>query len=592
MRNYLLIALMFVLGFGVIFTSLPVQAEANGLVMMFGVKGNKTIPEEKILATISNSNIGEPIDSKAVQLDLQAVYKLGYFADVHASTEKVFGGIKLIFEVVENPIFKEVKISGLTKMKNTELLAFFTQKPGEIFNSSTFSTDLKKALNNCRDKKGLLIEPNISNNSMISASGVVNLELKELRYGKVNIVIEKSERAEKVRTKEKVIRREMIFKEGDIINTNDLRSVQLRIMQSRLFNDIDISYENSETSGALDLTFTVKEADTGNIRFGVTYSAEGKWGGNLGYSEANLMGLGQNLNLDINLEDKGNNVQFSFTEPWLDQNRTSFSLALNNSNSNMITTLNKFGLPASQLYDTHFNTTGLSLDFGRPIWGGITGNLGFNFDKNKLSYSEPNVEPIITKNIPEFWDNSTQLSLTNNMLDYQDRFFVQDGYYLQGSYTIAGKYLGGNYDYQKISLEGRLFHDFTPNLVLGTRLQGATLNGDYPDYNKFYLGGSYRLRGFSDNRFANETTREMIGNSYLLSNTELRYRIPANKDFEAVLFFDAGQAFNDQTASQIKSDYGIGLRYNIPYIGMIRLDYAWDTKTGNPNFVFGMMEIF
>jgi outer membrane protein assembly factor BamA len=105
------------------------------------------------------------------------------------------------------------------------------------------------------------------------------------------------------------------------------------------------------------------------------------------------------------------------------------------------------------------------------------------------------------------------------------------------------------------------------------------------------MGGSSKLRGYNDRRYHDDITPELIGTSYLLSNTELRYRLPMNKSIEAVLFFDAGQMDNLFDHSVLKSDYGIGFRYNVPYIGMIRIDQAW-TSDGDSRVSFSMGELF
>ena len=84
---------------------------------------------------------------------------------------------------------------------------------------------------------------------------------------------------------------------------------------------------------------------------------------------------------------------------------------------------------------------------------------------------------------------------------------------------------------------------------------------------------------------------ELIGTRYVLSNTELRYQLPFHKDMEIVLFYDIGQVKNLNNENVTKSDYGFGIRYNVPYLGMIRIDQAWNSD-GDSRVVFGMQESF
>lgn len=619
--------------------AIPVMAESNPNVLLFEVQGNQHIAVERILGVVSNTKMGAPLDPKLIQLDMQAIMALGYFTDVHVTTEKLLDGVKLVFEVVENPLFKDVKITGLTKVKPEEFKSFFSQKPGEVFNTITFKSDLSKAIKFCQEKKGLFIEPKNQNNIGISPTGDIKVELVELKYGKVKIL-------GLVKTKEFIVRRELSIKEGEIIDSNLLKEEYLKLMRLRLFDGMDMRFEKSETPDSLDLVLEAKEAQTGSFSFGFSYSeTTEEFGGLLGYSEANLMGLGQNLALDLNFSETSRNVQFSFLEPWLDQNHTSFGLSMWNTDSNISSTMGRWisdsvstdmrydptmdpntpavdgpkyrepdhkdgagnpdyipwdSLPRyyNSVYDLDLIRTGLSLSSGRELWKDVRGNVRLNFEKNQIDkfwganttipFSLTN--PMFNGGPMEFWDNSAELGLVKNKLSYQDRNFVDGGYQLSANYTVAGPYLGGAFDYSKTVLEGKWFKAITPNLVLGTRLQGALIEGDYPDYDALYLGGMYKLRGYEDRRFDNANTAQLIGDQYLLSNTELRYRLPSNKNLEFVLFYDAGQMTNGDSHT-LKSDYGVGFRYNIPFLGVLRIDRAWN-RDGDGTTVFSLGEMF
>lgn len=597
--------ILLILILGMVLT-VPVMAETNPTVLLFDVQGNTHIATEKILGTISNVRMGEPLDSKTVQLDMQAIMALGYFADVRVKTEKMFDGVKIIFEVVENPLFKEVRISGLTKMKPDELKSFFSQKPGEVFSTTLFKDDLSKAMKFCQEKKGLFVEPKLKGNGIsISPEGVIQVELVELRYGKIKIT-------GLVKTKDFVVRRELSAKEGEIIDYALLREDYMKIMRLRLFDSVEPRFENS-APGTMDLILEVKEAQTGTLSLGVSYSENSQeMGGLLSYSEANLMGLGQNLSMDLNIGETSRNVQFSFYEPWLDDKHTSFGLSMWNSESNINSTMDSWYPGITNIYDLDLARTGLSLSFGRPLWSDITGRIKFNFEKNNIrsatqifppdpdpddthpdpdTYPYPEPLPSLARPL-EFWDNSAEIELTKNNLRYQDRNFVDGGYQIMANYSISGKYLGGNFDYQKGVLEGKWFHSLSPNLVFGTRLQGGALFGDCPDYDALYLGGMYKLRGYDDRRYNDpDITYGLIGDKYLLSNTELRYRLPSNKDLEFILFYDIGQMYNSGENSVLKSDYGIGFRYNIPFLGVLRIDQAWNRDNG-AKLVFSLGEMF
>ena len=88
------------------------------------------------------------------------------------------------------------------------------------------------------------------------------------------------------------------------------------------------------------LVFDVKEAKVGTFSVGVSFNeADGDFGGILGFSDSNLMGLGQSISMDLNISDSRNNVQFSFTDPWMDDKHTSFGLSVWNTDSTITSTL-------------------------------------------------------------------------------------------------------------------------------------------------------------------------------------------------------------------------------------------------------------
>jgi outer membrane protein insertion porin family len=603
----------------------PASAESNPVVLMFDVAGNTKTPAEKILGVISKTKIGAPLNSQAVQSDMQAIMEIGYFADVQVKSEKFLNGVKLVFMVVENPIFKEVRITGLTKLKPEELQPMFTQKSGEVFNTATFRNDLTKIKQYCRDKKGLYINEKIKGG--LTADGVINLELVELKVGKIKIVgLEK--------TKEFVVTRELSLKEGDIFDNNQVKEDYFALTRLRLFETIEPKVEMSAIPDSLDLVFQVKEAATGSFQIGASYSeSSAEIGGLLVFSEDNLMGLGQSLSLDMNVTESGKDISFSFYDPWLDKKGTSFRLTVYNSDTETTSTMNKWklntdmksgvdgGAPNSKYfyenlssdypYDIDLIRTGLQMSFGRRLWKNTTGRLKLNFEKNQITdiyYDRDNYDDDKddkkdtkldntakyevaggSKYGEEFWDNSLGLELVRNRLQYDGRFFVKGGYQLTGSYSVAGRYLGGEFNYQSTVLDGRWFRTLAPNLVFGTRLQGAYLSGSYPDYDALYLGGMNRLRGWDDSRYGSVGTKSLIGSGYLLSNTELRYRLPANKSLEFVLFYDAGQL--NGSDSEFKYDYGVGLRYEIPFLGLLRLDQAWNSDS-DKKIVISLGELF
>lgn len=96
---------------------------------------------------------------------------------------------------------------------------------------------------------------------------------------------------------------------------------------------------------------------------------------------------------------------------------------------------------------------------------------------------------------------------------------------------------------------------------------------------RFYAGGDNSVRGFDYKSLGPTNTEgEVIGGKNLLT-WSLEYEHPVKGQFAAAAFVDAGNSFNDFNDYELRSAYGIGLRYHSP-IGPIRLDVARDLEQG------------
>jgi len=75
------------------------------------VRGNKRIETAAILARVT-SKPGEPLSRARLAQDVRGIYALGFFRDVQVYEEPGLDGLALIFEVAENPVVRQVTISG------------------------------------------------------------------------------------------------------------------------------------------------------------------------------------------------------------------------------------------------------------------------------------------------------------------------------------------------------------------------------------------------------------------------------------------------------------------------------------------------
>jgi outer membrane protein insertion porin family len=582
----------------------PVIA-GEDLVLSVEVSGNQKIADDKILLAITNTRLGEPLDQQAVVKDQQAIMNLGCFSLVEPYAEEFLGGLKVVFRVVENPVIKDFVIEGLTRIAPEAFLPFFRQQPGDVFNYVTMMDDLATAQQYFNEELGLLTPPfrgdtaTINDLIRIDDDGLVRLHLSEARLGRLHYQGLK-------KTKEFVVAREMTLIEGEILDLNVLREDVQQLARLQLFEDITPRLQPTAEPGVMDLIIEFEEKDNLLFSLGVTYTPDDNTLiGQFGIANPNLMGLGQRLSLNMELNPNNIfNFNFEFKEPWLNANHTSLGLKLY---SNHILDLSSKNLSdgvftgneePKNKYTYHYNEkrTGLDLTLGRPLNRHLRLDTSFQLERVTL---EPRKWVAATENKytdgadqtqdypfatlsslkEEYWDNSLGLSLVYNRLLYNG-FYSTGGYSCYLGVNLHGGILGGKYNYQRLSGEFKQFYSPFEYTTLGYRVMGGKLLGNTADSSKLYLGGELSLRGYD--------VRHVAGEQQALANLELRQRIPNADNLELVLFYDVGTV----DFGQYLHSYGVGFRYIIPIFGQLRFDFGWNPDRNKPRFNFLIGEMF
>lgn len=551
------------------------EKPAAPLVLSVEVTGNEHLSEDVILKALTHIRLGEPLNEEAIKKDLQAIKDLGYFSSVDAQGEPFLGGVKIIIRVHENPLFKDFKIEGLKRADPKDILPYFSQKKGEVINLVKIGSDLNEAVGKYRETKGLFLTV-IDSKSDISPDGVVTLQMAEVKLGKVNIKgLEK--------TKTAVVKRELSLKEGEVLDMNRLREDYNRLTRLGLFEDIGIVLQPTSDPEVMDINLEFKEGKTAQFNFGMTYTpAESDLAGYISVVEPNLRGLGQKISFKVE-SNPGvfYHFNFEFTEPWLDENNTSFGLRLySNFDNNIEGTLESGS--GEYLYDKR--STGLELSLGRPLTRDLRFDTSLQFEKVKTApKSLVNADSsAVLPAAEEYWNNSVGLGLLQDKRQMANMFYTVGGYQAQIYAGFHGGFLGGKYDYQKYTGEFKHFYSPWEFTTLGYRIKAGTLTGNVPEEDEFTLGGPLSLRGYGDDY--------VEGNQLLLGNIELRQRVPGNNALEFVAFYDIGSV----DYKNYYQSYGLGFRYTVPLLGQLRFDFGWNNEKiePQPKFHFFIYEMF
>jgi len=552
-RRYLIIMLTVFLFVCLITVPLSAQSQ-DQVIKAIEIKGNDNLMSNEIISVIE-TEVGDRFNSDQVRDDMQTIYDLGYFQDITVNFQNFEGGLKVIFNVVENPIIEGINIEGIEVYDRAQVIEWLGVKSGSLLNVKKLNEGLENVTKKYQDDGYVVVNFADVN---ISDKGILNIVLE---VGHVNdIKVEGNEK-----TKDYVILREVDIKKGQIVNINDIRAASRKIFNLDYFTDINPELQRvSEDNNDVNIVIKLQEKKTGNFNFGGGYSSREGWFGFVKVNESNLGGNGQTLSFNYQF-GKNSYYNLSFSEPYLMNFNTSFAINLYNRNEE------GEDFDTNQKYKT--DTTGGTVSIGHDLFFDWHGTAQYKLENISTNYLDE-----------EIADTTNELrSVTLKIAKNTTNYLVNPTKGKNDSFSIehAGYFLGGDDYFTKYNFEFRRYYPgFKGDQSWALRLKGGTSTGELPPYEKYKLGGADTLRGYELNSFSGDKT--------LL--TQVEYRIPFLDNLTGVIFVDGGQTWDK--AEEVKLEdlqygKGLGVRLNTP-IGQIRLDYGWDDQEqGMTHFSLG-----
>ena len=119
------------------------------------IQGNLNIPAKDILNVIT-SKIGDPMLEPKIRRDQQSIYDMGYFSDVKVDISGTREGVVVTFRVLENPVVKEIEITGNKIVPTDKLLSLIDTKVGQVLNSKSVYADVMEINNYYNEQLGYI----------------------------------------------------------------------------------------------------------------------------------------------------------------------------------------------------------------------------------------------------------------------------------------------------------------------------------------------------------------------------------------------------------------------------------------------------
>jgi len=422
-------------------------------------------------------------------------------------------------------------------------------------------------------------------------------------------------------TRDKVIRREMLLREGDRFSLALFKDSVLRLKQLGL---VELQGEpeikpNPQDPTQIDVNLGLTELQRNNIQFTGGYS--GYYGAfiALTYGTVNFLGAGEKLDLTFQYGKRMKIYSFGFTEPYI------------------------FDLPMSvgfNIYDRYMvypylynqKSQGVDLNFGGRIKGYLRGSIVYSYQYVTLTEAEAGdstynpyssygygggyggygggygggYSPYYSMGrfgMGNYHISSISPSVYRNTVD--SPLTPSRGTLYLASCKFAGGPLGGDIDLIKPRFEWSYYQPVVLNHSLGFHLEYSfnIRQGDQniPFWERFYLGGEMSIRGYDIYTIGPRSPegRNQGGEKSLVFNAE--YIIPVGGPLYTIFFFDAGNAYaldQDPSLNNIFTSAGVELRVFIPAIRIpFRLIFAYNNRRiymddSNFNFRFAVGTTF
>ncbi|HUO58791.1 MAG TPA: outer membrane protein assembly factor BamA [bacterium] len=393
------------------------------------------------------------------------------------------------------------------------------------------------------------------------------------------------------KTLDYVIRRELAINAGDKFEAAKIRLSAQNLYNLGFFDEVNPEVEPGDGPGKEVLVFRVKERHTGSISVGGGYSSVDGFVGNVKISDTNWFGKGWNASLDVEFGALQTSFSASFTEPWLFNTRTSFTLSVFDTDRRFLGAVPDI-TGSTQLYD--------------EIQKGGSLSLGRRLDRYWTVFGTYSLQEVQITNIgagetivgsPSYiapTDSWTSSFTPRIVYDSRDKYdYPTMGWRHQLSVEFAGGPLGLSNNYIKLIEDTSHFIPLPAGFVFGEHVRFGAGEGywfprtgytDLPLFAKFYAGGTDTIRGYTERSIGPVSG----SNALLVSNTEMRHDIVG--PLRAIAFFDIGNAWSSiynlneynlaANEGGLQMGTGIGARLTIPgTLIAIRLDYGWPIDT-------------
>ena len=551
-------------------------------VSKISIIGNSAFSDEeikKIMTTKTPSlfrfwSAGGTYDPDRIEYDKELVKEFysenGYvnFAFTSTISQLIKGSNKfeIIMTVSEGDKFNFGPIEVNTKLKKLDanlIKENLSYNEGNIFNSNVIKESVE-FIKNTASTYGftfIQIDPEMIINEKDQTVNITfNIdEGPKVYVNRVNI-------QGNTRTIDKVIRRELLFSEGDAYNKLSINYSKDKIKSLNFFESVQISEEKTNIFDKLNLNINVKEKNTGSATIGAGYGDQNGTTLTAGISESNFLGKGQKVKFSTSFSSTQNLYDISLTEPYFYNKDLSVRGDL----------YSKFSDPDNVNYETETVGIGFSIGFPLSKSNRITTKYSLLTSKTTADANATSYEQLLS--------GTSTVSIAGYILSLDNRnspYKPTNGSIFTIEQNLAG--IGGTSNYLENKISYKKYLKLGKEITGAIKTQFGSINGyggKYAPVDQMFNIGGKNLRGFKYGKVGPQLNSSFTGgNYYYVIATETNFDLPIDEyDISSSLFLDVGSVWGlDSRYGSIDDEHKIRASFGI--------NLNWDSAIGPINFI-------
>ncbi|HMA61366.1 MAG TPA: outer membrane protein assembly factor BamA [bacterium] len=519
---------------------------------------------------------------------------------IYYSDNKKRMNIKLSVYEGDRYKYRDITFSGNSEYPDRVLFNLLNVESGDWYNEEKFQKNLQENVAGLYMNNGYLYAQ-VTPQEIPVGDNKVDVHIQVNKNHKVevgHIMISGNDK-----TFDTVIRRNMKIYPGQLFDRAALQRSLRELHMLNYFSKVEpnvVPVKEDE----VDLEVSVEEKSSDRLNFSISYSQiHGLIGGG-GVTFNNFLGRGQQLQFSYqrgtqySFAGSGSNpyqsLSVGFTEPWLfnTPNLVGASFQYMEQGSGTL-----------RYYPYDLKKIGGSLRYGRRFrWPDnyFQGSWSISFHKKEYSNIDEGYKAYLERQLyghTRLTEVKLSQVISRDSRDMPE--FPTKGSVFNWRASLSGGPLGGNEAYHKHDVSFKYFSPLFWQFVLMNHMQFGVIeqigeDGIIPPEERFIMGGAgmiygIPLRGYEDNRvgplYSSNSYYLMGGKSLFKYSVELRLSISKQPTIYALTFAEAGnvwESFGNTDPFDLKRSAGAGVRFIMPQLGMIGVDFGYGFDNMDP----------